>query len=118
MDYISTTETQSGCPFNMASPREKSTVDLIMGTKELQWHEHMLSKRNSITCFVSNDISSALKLYSFDSRLSNRFVNAVATSSVKSLACKLLPFFANANLEHSLDHQPYACQSHEKLHLL
>lgn len=39
--------------------------------------------------------------YSFGVTSSKRFRKATWTSSVKSLACKLLPFFAKANLEHS-----------------
>ena len=38
---------------------------------------------------------------SLDPGPSKRLLNAVATSSVKSLACRLLPFFAKASLEHS-----------------
>src|SRR5436190_5985619 len=44
-----------------------------------------------------------LILYNFaPSIFSNRFTNAVATSSVRSLACSARPCFANARREHSL----------------
>lgn len=56
---------------------------------------------------------SSLSRYSFDVGSPKTFRKAGATSSVKSLACKLRPFFANASLEHSC--QTLAIRHHVEL---